>query len=82
MVKKNLQLKGKTCTICNGSGTVRADVGGFMAEVDCSSCHGTGIIQSSNACSECKGSGIVIADVGGFNAEVNCSHCNGSGLEP
>lgn len=79
--RRNAELKGKRCGKCNGSGTVLADIG-FLVEVDCSDCHGTGLVESPNACTECKGSGSVIAKMGALNVQATCSHCNGSGLNP
>lgn len=57
-------------------------MGGFKAEVDCSQCYGTGLVNSPNACIECNGCGTVIVDFFGVNVETTCDHCSGSGLEP
>lgn len=79
--RHHAELKGERCKRCNGTGTVLANMG-FLVEVDCPDCHGTGIVNSPNACTKCKGSGNVIVDMGGLNVEATCDHCNGSGLEP
>ncbi len=76
---------GDRCPTCNGAKTVVVEhIAGFVAEVDCDKCAGTGVINSPNACKDCQGNGKVLADVtlAGFGIQTRCQHCNGSGLEP
>lgn len=81
------ELKGDRCPDCNGKGTVFKPLGvstgkTISVEVDCTTCHGTGLVNSPNACKVCYGSRTQLVDFLGLKAEACCGHCKGSGLEP
>ncbi|APV51595.1 molecular chaperone DnaJ [Betaproteobacteria bacterium GR16-43] len=50
--------QAKTCSTCNGGGTVRLSQGFFSIQQTCPTCHGTGK-QITDPCTACRGAGRV-----------------------
>ena len=74
-----LDYNEKTCSACNGDGTVECDDCSGSGDIECDDCYGEGSDEEGDTCQRCDGDGKLTCDSCLGNGTEDCYECDGTG---